>query len=217
MPVPLERSPIAPRRHLLREMVEERIRSAILAGTLAPGELLHDAELQDWLGVSRTPIRDALNELARAGLIEMEPNRYTRVAEVCEAHEALDALQAFGVLLGGVMRLAVPRMGDKDRRRIAREVERVRDGLLGDAPGAARDRAYEMCDRIAELACNEHLLQMYRGASAGFFHKLPVETFLLQADPVVLRGYLDALAAAVLDGDGVTAELAVEAMYQVPR
>lgn len=217
MPIPLERSPIAPRRHLLREMVEERIRSAILGGTLAPGELLHDAELQDWLGVSRTPIRDALNELARAGLVEMEPNRYTRVAAVCAADDALDALQAFGVLLGGVMRLAVPRMGEKDRRKVSREIERIRDGLFGGEPGTARDRAYEICDLVAELARNEHLLHMYRGASAGFFHKLPVEVFLQQAEPSVLQGHLDALADAVRDGDGVAAELAVEEMYRVPR
>ncbi|WP_081689901.1 GntR family transcriptional regulator [Leifsonia xyli] len=75
MPVPISNKvDLAPRR-LLRDTVAESIRSAILDGSFRPGERLHDEELQGWLGVSRTPIRDALNELSRAGLVEMAPNR----------------------------------------------------------------------------------------------------------------------------------------------
>lgn len=40
-------------------------------GTLEPGERLNDEDLIAWLGVSRTPIREALSQLARAGLVEM--------------------------------------------------------------------------------------------------------------------------------------------------
>jgi DNA-binding GntR family transcriptional regulator len=57
-----------------------RIETAILDGTLAPGERLRDPELVDWLGISRTPIRHALERLMTQGLVEMERNRYTRVA-----------------------------------------------------------------------------------------------------------------------------------------
>lgn len=55
---------------------------AIVDGTLQPGERLRDDELTAWLGTSRAPIREALGHLAEVGLVEMAPNRYTRVATV---------------------------------------------------------------------------------------------------------------------------------------
>jgi DNA-binding GntR family transcriptional regulator len=64
----------------LSDEAYSRIETAILDGTLAPGERLRDPELVDWLGISRTPIRHALERLMTQGLVEMERNRYTRVA-----------------------------------------------------------------------------------------------------------------------------------------
>ncbi|MCU1528986.1 MAG: hypothetical protein JWP75_2749 [Frondihabitans sp.] len=55
---------------------------AILDGTLQPGERLRDDELTAWLGTSRAPIREALGSLAEVGLVEMSPNRFTRVATI---------------------------------------------------------------------------------------------------------------------------------------
>ena len=55
------------RRSLLRDDVFARLRDAIVDGTFAPGEQLRDLELADWLGVSRTPVREALLRLRRPG------------------------------------------------------------------------------------------------------------------------------------------------------
>ncbi|NRD26452.1 GntR family transcriptional regulator [Frigoribacterium sp. VKM Ac-2836] len=60
--------------------VHDLVLTAVLDGTLAPDERLVDDELIAWLGVSRTPIRSALERLDEAGLVELAPNRYTRVA-----------------------------------------------------------------------------------------------------------------------------------------
>lgn len=65
------------RRSLLREDVYRAIRDAIVRGQIAPGEKLVDAELQQWLGVSRTPIREALLRLERTGLVTAVPGRLT--------------------------------------------------------------------------------------------------------------------------------------------
>lgn len=54
--------------------------AALRDGTLQHGERLNDDELVQWLGVSRTPIREAIAKLVDIGLVEMEANRYTRVA-----------------------------------------------------------------------------------------------------------------------------------------
>ncbi len=72
----------AAERTLLRERVLDQITRAILDGSLGPGTRLRDDELIAWLGTSRAPIREALAKLADRGLVEMAPNRYTRVASV---------------------------------------------------------------------------------------------------------------------------------------
>lgn len=80
MPVPLPVEESSPRR-LLRDVVFDKMVAAIMVGTLEPGERLNDDELVKWLGVSRTPIREAIARLNAWGLVEMEANRYTRIAK----------------------------------------------------------------------------------------------------------------------------------------
>ena len=78
MPVPERVGVIS--RSLLRENAYHSIRDAIVDGTLAPGERLNDADLAQWLGVSRTPVREALARLEEAGLVRTKPGRYTMVS-----------------------------------------------------------------------------------------------------------------------------------------
>src|ERR1043165_1588084 len=80
MPVPSLQPPVA--RALLRDDVYRRVRDAIVDGTLAPGEQLRDQELAAWLGVSRTPVREALLRLQQAGLVAALPGRSTTVASL---------------------------------------------------------------------------------------------------------------------------------------
>lgn len=95
MPVPIA-TPVQPRR-LLVDTIHDQIRDWIFSGALTPGEVLHDAEIGAAMGASRSPIREALNRLAAAGLVETAPNRYTRVAltdpsQVSDAQAALETL-----------------------------------------------------------------------------------------------------------------------------
>jgi len=78
MPVP-EKDAVH-KRSLLRDDVYASIRDAIVDGTFAPGERLRDTELEKWLGVSRTPIREALLRLERGGLVVSQPGKATLVA-----------------------------------------------------------------------------------------------------------------------------------------
>ena len=68
------------KRGLLRDDVYTRLRDAIVDGTFAPGEQLRDLDLAQWLGVSRTPVREALMRLGAAGLVTTAPGRSTTVA-----------------------------------------------------------------------------------------------------------------------------------------
>ncbi|GAA4510485.1 GntR family transcriptional regulator [Brevibacterium yomogidense] len=78
MPIPA--TPGLTPRTLLRDDVHRRIRDAIVRGELQPGEKLRDGELGEWLGVSRTPVREALLKLSEAGLVTAKPGRETIVA-----------------------------------------------------------------------------------------------------------------------------------------
>jgi DNA-binding GntR family transcriptional regulator len=78
MPVPQSRGLVS--RSLLREKAYRAIRDAIVDGTLAPGERLNDGDLVEWLGVSRTPVREALARLEQTGLVQTKPSRYTIVS-----------------------------------------------------------------------------------------------------------------------------------------
>jgi DNA-binding GntR family transcriptional regulator len=88
------------RRRLLRDEAYDVLLAAILSGDLQPGQVLRDAELATTVGLSRTPVREALARLADDGLVESKPNAYTRVTPLnrrdCE--EAFVMLRALHVL-----------------------------------------------------------------------------------------------------------------------
>lgn len=86
----------------LRDVVFNTLRKAILTGELKPGERLMEIHLANKLGVSRTPIREAMRKLELEGLVTMIPRRGAEVAQitekslkdVLEVRRALDALCA---------------------------------------------------------------------------------------------------------------------------
>ena len=94
MPIPGDGRPID--RTLLRNNVYERLRDAVVDGTFAPGEQLKDVELATWLGVSRTPVREALLRLAASGLVVAQPGKSTTVSAIDEraVRDARDVLAA---------------------------------------------------------------------------------------------------------------------------
>lgn len=110
MPLPA-REPI--KRPLLREEAYRRLRDAIVEGALEPGERLRDVELAAWLGLSRTPIREALGRLEEDGLIESQPGRWTRVTGL-DRREARDAFAVVAALHELAARLGTPRLSPRE-------------------------------------------------------------------------------------------------------
>ena len=106
MPVPAAR---ALERHQLRDTAYSAIRDAIVDGTLAPDERLHDVELCARLNLSRTPVREALARLEDEGLVETIPQRFTRVRPIL-ASDAHDCFPLLAVLHALATELAVPRL-----------------------------------------------------------------------------------------------------------
>lgn len=104
---------ITPDSATLSEQVYESIGDAIVDGRLAQGERLSDKQLAAALGVSRTPVREALQRLASIGLVEMSPNRFTRVTQVSEEIVA-QTLEYTGLQAGFALQLALRRMDDTE-------------------------------------------------------------------------------------------------------
>src|SRR5690606_21081861 len=80
-----------------REMVFKRLRKDILLGIRKPGEKLIESELAQSLGVSRTPIREALHKLEQEGLIEVYPRKYSLVIGI--TNDCLNEINLIRALL----------------------------------------------------------------------------------------------------------------------
>jgi DNA-binding GntR family transcriptional regulator len=88
----------------LHDTVVEHLRNFIVEGTLTPGTKLNERELCEALGISRTPLREAIKVLAVEGLVDITPNHGASVAkmtefEIRETFELMSGLEAFSGLL----------------------------------------------------------------------------------------------------------------------
>ena len=80
----------------LRDVVFNTLREAILRGELKPGERLMEIQLANKLGVSRTPIREAIRKLELEGLVLMIPRKGAEVAQITEKSLRVDAQETAG-------------------------------------------------------------------------------------------------------------------------
>jgi DNA-binding GntR family transcriptional regulator len=99
-------------RSLMRDRAYRMLRDAIVSGELAPGGVIRDTELADRVGLSRTPVREALARLADDGLVETKPHSWTRVTPLV-LREVRDAVVVVRAMHELAVRLAVPLMTER--------------------------------------------------------------------------------------------------------
>jgi DNA-binding GntR family transcriptional regulator len=97
----------------LSEQLGEKIEERIVTGSLRPGMRLDEQELAAEFGVSRTPIREALIQLASAGLVDMRPRRGAVVSEI-EPHRLCEMFDVMAELEAMCARLAARRITDEE-------------------------------------------------------------------------------------------------------
>ncbi|MBC7344236.1 MAG: GntR family transcriptional regulator, partial [Clostridia bacterium] len=103
----------------LREMVFETLREAIIEGKLSPGTRLMEAQLAEDMGVSRTPVREAIRKLELEGLVVMVPRKGAYVADMStkDAAEVFEIRAALEALAAG---LAAQRITDEEIEELER-------------------------------------------------------------------------------------------------
>ncbi|KAA9111095.1 GntR family transcriptional regulator [Microbacterium rhizomatis] len=149
-------------RELLRDNVYMSLRDAIVDGTLAPGERLRDTEIESWLGVSRTPIREALLRLERAGLVVSRPGRSTTVAPF-DAASTVSAQQVAASMHELAARLAVPLLTESELSELEHANSALERALAdGDTEAALHedDRFHEVLVRVGRNTMVAEVLEI---------------------------------------------------------
>jgi DNA-binding GntR family transcriptional regulator len=137
------------------DRVYEELRERIASGALPRGARLRQEALAADLGVSRTPLREALRRLASEGVVVLEPNRGARVADV-SLDDMMAAYEARLLLEPGAARLAAER---RERASLAQMRAAIADHRRARSRPAlfAANRAFHLA--LVEAAGNEHLLR----------------------------------------------------------
>jgi DNA-binding GntR family transcriptional regulator len=122
--------------------VVQQLRNEIVTGELPPGTLIKDAELAARLGVSITPVREAIAQLSVEGLIDIAPNRTRHVTKVTQKN-ALELIDVMGVLACAGFEWGVENLTDTHldllRRRQKEFVEGLASGNVLAAGAAGAD------------------------------------------------------------------------------
>jgi DNA-binding GntR family transcriptional regulator len=97
---------------LLREIAYERLKDAVRNANLPPGTPLSENRLSKLLGISRTPVREALQKLSQEGLVEIIPGRAVRIADR-SFKDVVDVLYIRLLLEPGMLRLTAENISDE--------------------------------------------------------------------------------------------------------
>ena len=133
----------------LREIVYEELKRRILIGEIAPGTRMMEVELADDMGVSRTPVREAIRKLEKEGLVTIEPRRGAYASDV-SIKDMTDVLEVRQYLEGMATGMAALKITEEEKRELLKATE-------------AYSKAVESEDTDEIIHCDE------------LFHKLIVD------------------------------------------
>ncbi len=191
------------RRRLVDDATQS-LREAILDGRLPGGSRLRQTELAGRLGISRTPIREALTRLGHEGLIELLPRGGVRVLRL-NADDALELYDLREVLDGLAARLAAARADEAALGRLQRALDRMADCVERRDPNHWFRAHVTFHEEIIGASANRPLgrLSSVVRLSIRQFHPLLLRTDRRLEDAYAEhRGIFEAIAAH----DGETAE-----------
>lgn len=123
----------------IRDKVFEQLRQAMLKGDLKPGDRLVERKLAAQLGVSRTPVREAIRMLELEGLVAHHPRAGCVVAQVSDT-DVLDIYRIRAVLEGLAARMAAEKINTEQLQQLVNMVEKIEE--------LAKNKDYEQLERV---------------------------------------------------------------------
>ncbi len=162
----------------LVEEVSRVLREAILEGTLRGGEQLVEAKLQEQFGVSRSPIREALRDLEKRGLVEIVPRKGAFVRTI-SSRDIEENFPVRAVLEGLAAKEALDKLQPQQMRDMEGALEKMR-GAVGAKDGKSYWEYHRFFHETFIGACGNQLLM---GLLRGSAHPRPLVPFLLPILP----------------------------------
>ena len=188
----------------LAETAYARLRSAIDSGRFHPGDRMREAELADWLGISRTPVRDALKRLENDGLVSAAPRRGLVVTQL-EQEQVSELYAVRQVLEGLAGRLAAQHAS-------AAEIEAMRELLERQERTKADPFALARLNRlfhdVVYRASHNRFLISTLDIFEGSLALLPGTTYATPGRPKTALKEHAAIVAAIAKRDVQRAEQA---------
>ncbi len=194
----------------IADTIAQQLADQILTGELTPGERIEEKRVTEQFGVSRTPVRDALRQLAATGLVAIKPHRGVTVVDL-EIEQLSDMFEAQAELEALCARLCARRMSNIERKKL-------------QMVAARSEPALAKTDHELYSSTNEEFHHMiYAGAHNKTLEQLAINLwnrvapfrrsiFFKQANRME-RSFEehDAIIAAIIAGDEDTAQQAMHA------
>jgi DNA-binding GntR family transcriptional regulator len=152
----------------LREVVFNTLRKAILTGELKPGERLMEIHLANQLGVSRTPIREAIRKLELEGLVVMMPRRGAEVAQITEK-SLRDVLEVRRSLDALCAELACDRISEEELEKLKAACEQFEKAAGTDNAAEIAKADVALHDIIVQATRNRRLIQIVNNLSEQMY------------------------------------------------
>lgn len=151
----------------LGEVVFDYLRNAILNGELKPGERLMEIALAEQLGVSRTPVREAIRKLELENFVEMIPRKGAYVAEL-KAKDILDILEIRALLEGFAAASAAEKMTDDEVKLLTSTVEKFEKAVTKQDRQGMIDHDNRFHDLIFQATRNNKLIDIVNSLQDQF-------------------------------------------------
>ena len=192
----------------LREIVYEELKRQIMVGEIAPGTRMMEVELAEEMGVSRTPVREAIRKLEKEGLVTIEP-RIGAYASDISAKEMVDILEVRQDLEGMAAGIAAQKITEEGKTELTEIARRYRESVeKGDVDEIIRnDEAFHKY--IVGLSGNKTLIKMVSQVQelALRFRYIYYEDFSrFQNQPTEHQAIVDAIISGNFNSARVNAE-----------
>jgi len=189
---------------LLGKRVYRILKSKIINGLFKPGDKLLESRIANQLGVSRTPVREALRQLAAAGFVKMNPNQAIIVSNI-SIKDLREVMQIRGVLEGLAARLATPLITEKKIKVLETCNEKMEKFISKNNVFAFGEESNKFHSVILEVCGNYRLIQIRENLAEQIYKYRNVSLHILGRPESALKEHKE-ITEALKQGDADKAD-----------